>query len=196
MILSGTAQQHLWRLMRAGMDSGLARLTQIAGAPWQAGELSIRQGPAEGLHLPPAAGPQHCGALFTIAGGVFLAAFPEASAAAVAQAFFKGFSNKPDAWRGKEPEAVAEIANMVVNPLINLLGDATLMTIFLSAPEIWQGNLSRLDATAFGKLLLREDGQAARADIQIASAELRARGAITMLLNSALAGRLAEALVD
>ena len=37
MILSDTVQQRLQRLMRAGMDFGLARLTQISGAPWQAG---------------------------------------------------------------------------------------------------------------------------------------------------------------
>jgi hypothetical protein len=194
MILSDTVQQHLRRLMRTGMDSGLARLANISGAPWQAGELSIRQGPAEGLRLPQAAGPQHCGAIFTMPGGVFLATFPEASAAAVAGAFFKGFSKRPDAWKGKGPDAVAEIANIVLNPVVNLLGDAALMIIFLSPPEVRQGEMNLLDEEAFGKLLLREDGQAVRADIQIASAELRASGAISMLLNSALAGLLAESL--
>ncbi|MCX5795187.1 MAG: hypothetical protein NTY77_06830 [Elusimicrobia bacterium] len=194
MILSETVQQHLRRLLRTGMDSALARLTQISGAPWQVSESSLRQGPAEGLRRPQAAGPQHCGALFTLPGGVFLVAFPDASAEAVARAFFKGFSKKPDSWKGKEPDAVAEISNMVVNPVINSLGDAALMIIFLSSPEVWQGDLSMLDETAFGKLLLREDGQAVRADIQIASAELGASGVITMLLNSALAGHLAEAL--
>ncbi len=194
MILSGTVQQHLQRLMRTGMDSGLARLTQISGAPWQAGEFSLRQGPANEMRRPPKAGAQHCGAIFTLPGGVFLVTFPEASAATVAQAFFKGFSKKPGAWTGMEPDAVAEIANMVVNPVINLLSDAALMIIFLSSPEVWQGDLTTLDEMAFGKLLLREDGQAVRADIQIVSADLGACGAISMLLNSALASHLAEAL--
>jgi|GEM_PF-3880957 len=194
MILSDTVQQHLRRLMRTGMDSGLARLTQISGAPWQVGEFSLRQGPAEGLRLPPAAGRHHCGALFTLPGGVFLVTFPEPSATAVVQAFFKGFSKKPDAWKGMGPDAVAEISNMVVNPVINLLGDAALMIIFLSSPEVWQGDLNMLDEMAFGKLLLREDGLAVRADIQVASEELSASGSISMLLNSALASHLAEAL--
>jgi hypothetical protein len=194
MMLSDTVQGHLQRLMRSGMDSGLARLTQISGAAWQVGELDIRQGPAAGLRLPPAGGPQHCGALFTMPGGVFLVSFPEDSAATVSKAFFKGFSKKPDAWKGKEPDAVAEIANMVVNPVINLLGDAALMIIFLSTPEVWQGDLNMLDETSFGRLLLLEDGQAARVDIRISSAELSASGAIIMLLNSALASHLAEAL--
>ena len=194
MILSDTVQQQLQRLLRTGMDSGLARLTQISGAPWQVSELSLRQGPARELRLPPAKSPQYCGALFTMPGGVFLVAFPEESSAAVARAFFKGFSKKPDAWKGKEPDAVAEIANMVVNPVVNLLGDAALMIIFLSSPEVWQGDLSMLDETAFGKLLLREDGQAVRADVRIASPELSASGCVAMLLNSALADHLAEAL--
>jgi hypothetical protein len=194
MTLSDTVLKHLQRLMRTGLDSGLARLTQISGTPWQVGELSIRQGPAAGLRLPPTGGPLHCGALFTMPGGVFLMSFPEDSAATVTKAFFKGFSKKPDAWRGKEPDAVAEIANIVVNPVINILGDAALMIIFLSSPEVWQGDLGMLDETAFGKLLLLEDGQAARVDIRIASAESGAGGAIIMLFNSALAGHLAEAL--
>ena len=53
MTLSDTVLKHLQRLMRTGLDSGLARLTQISGTPWQVGELSIRQGPAAGLRLPP-----------------------------------------------------------------------------------------------------------------------------------------------
>jgi hypothetical protein len=194
MILSDTVQQHLQRLMRAGMDSGLARLTQLSGAAWQAGEFSLRQGEAAGLRLSPAAGQRHCGAIFAVSGGVFLVTFPDASAEAVARAFFKGFSHKPDAWKGKEPDAVADIANMVVNPVINLLGDAALMVNFLSAPEIRQGDLGMLEEMAFKKLPLREDGQAVRADIKIASAELPACGAITLLLNSTLASQLAEAL--
>jgi hypothetical protein len=194
MILSDTVQKHLQRLMRAGMDSGLARLTQLSGAAWQAGEFTLRQGEAEGLRLPPAAGQRHCGAIFALSGGVFLVTFPDASAEAVARAYFKGFSHKPDAWKGKEPDAVADIANMVINPVINLLGDATLLVSILSAPEVRQGGLGLLDEMAFKKLQLREDGQAVRADIKIASEELRACGAITMLINSTLASQLAEAL--
>jgi hypothetical protein len=193
MNLPAPVQQQLQRLMRTGMDAGLARLTQISGAPWQVDGLTLRQGPARDLRLAPAAAPPHCAALFTMPGGVFLVSFPEESAAAVARAFFKGFSKKPDAWKGKEPDAVAEIANMVVNPAVNLLGDAALMIIFLSSPEVWQGDVGMLDETAFGKLLLREDGLAVRADISVSSPQLPASGTVTMLMNSALAEHLAEA---
>lgn len=194
MRLSDPVQQRLQRLLRTGMDTGLARLTQISGAPWTVDALTLRQGRAGELRLTPAGGAPHCAALFTMPGGVFLVSFPEASAAAVARAFFKGFSKKPDAWKGKEPDAVAEIANMVVNPAVNLLGDAALMIIFLSSPEVWQGEPGMLDETAFGRLLLREDGLALRADIAVSSPELPASGSVTMLLNSALAEHLAEAL--
>ncbi|MBI5241835.1 MAG: hypothetical protein HY926_15285 [Elusimicrobia bacterium] len=194
MNLPDSVQQQLQRLLRTGMDTGLARLTQISGAPWQVSGLSLSHGPAQDLRRPAAGGPQHCAALFTMPGGVFLVAFPEESAAAVARAFFKGFSKKPDAWKGKEPDAVAEIANMVVNPAVNLLGDAALMIIFLSSPEVWRGDMSMLDETAFGKLLLREDGAAVRAEIGIVSPELPASGTVIMLMNSALAEHLAEAL--
>jgi hypothetical protein len=194
MSLPAPVQQQLQRLMRTGMDAGLARLTQISGAPWLVEGLTLRQGPAKDLRLSPAGGPPHCAALFTMPGGVFLVAFPDTSAEAVARAFFKGFSKKPDAWKGKEPDAVAEIANMVVNPAVNLLGDAALMIIFLSSPEIWQGEPGMLEETAFGKLLLREDGLAARADIAISSPELPASGTVVMLMNSALADHLTEAL--
>ena len=58
MILSEPAQKHLQRLMLTGMDSGLARLNQISGSFWQVSKVSLRQGQAEGLRLPPAAGPR------------------------------------------------------------------------------------------------------------------------------------------
>lgn len=196
MLLSEPARETLLRLIRLGLDHGIERLTQISGASWQVSDLSVCQGTLEETPQPsPAGAADYYGAYFTIAGGVFLVAMPEASAAAVAQSFFRRFSRKSaDAWKGKENDAVGEIANMVVNPVANILGDNALMTIFLSSPQVVRGGWQELDDKAFEKLVLREDKAVLRADIGMDSQELSSSCRIVIIFNSAFAGHLAQAL--
>ena len=194
MKLSASGEKRLLGLIREGLESGARRLEQISGAPWEVAELGVRQGEARDMRrVRTAAEATHCGAIFSIPGGVFLLAFPEASAAAVAQAFFRGYSSKPQEWRGHESEAVEEIANIVVNPVANVIGDAALMTLFLSAPSFLRAPLDELDGKAFAKMLLREDNLVVRADIRLESKTLGADCGMAALFNSAFADQLSEA---
>jgi chemotaxis protein CheY-P-specific phosphatase CheC len=195
MKLSEPVRDALQRLIRMGLDSGLARLAHLTGAPWEAVGVSVRAGSADELRQrSPAPDQGHCGAFFSMPGGVFVVSFPDASVAAVTQAFFRGFSKKAEAWKGKEPDAVAEISNMVVNPVANVLGDTALMTIFLSSPQVERGDWGELDAKAFAGLALGEDKDVLRADVRLESGPLSSSCAMVILLNSALAGRFCEAL--
>ena len=197
MNISEPVRDRLLRLVRMGLDSGVARLAQISGAVWQVGEVSIREGGADELRPERAEGePAHFGAIFQMPGGVFLVSFPEASAGAVTQAFFRGFSKKTDTWKDKQSDAVAEISNMVVNPVANVLGDAALMIIFLSSPQVERGGWAELGDKAFERLVLREDRAVVRTDVALESPDLASSCRITILFNSALAGHFSEALAD
>jgi hypothetical protein len=127
-------------------------------------------------------------------GGVFLVVFPQASGLAVVQAFFSGFSRNPQAMQGKECDAVAEISNMVVNPVVNALGDTCGMLIFLSAPLLMEGGREALVDLAFEKLVVREDRTVLRTDISLDSPESGSRCEIVALFNSAFTGHLLPAL--
>jgi len=78
--------------------------------------------------------------------------------------------------------------------VINVLGDAALMIIFLSAPQLQRGRRGELDDRAFEKLVLRDDKAVVRADILLESRELSSSCSIAILFNSALAGQFSETL--
>ena len=194
MILSDSGRQQLRRLLQTGMDAGSARLTRISGAVWQVLELSLRQGSAAELRLPPGERPRHTAALFTMPGGAVLVAFPAPSATSLAQAFMKALDRGPESLKDQEDDAVAEIANMMVNPALNLLGDAMLRTIFLSSPELRRGELGQLDEAALAKLPSARDAQTLRADLRLGAPGLGASCSVVLLFDAGFTDHLAEAL--
>jgi len=197
MMLSEPVRRHLLRLIRMGLDAGVGRLAQLSGAVWEVSEINLREGKADELRqAKPAQDPGHCGAFFQMPGGVFLLAFPDASVTAVAKAFVKGFSRKGDGWAGKDADVMAEVSNMVVNPVVNVLGDAALMIVFLSSPQVQRAGGAQLDAMAFDRLVLREDKGVLHADIRLRSEGLSSQCRLLMIFNSALAEILAECLGD
>lgn len=194
---SEPVRERILSLIRTGLDAGIARLTQITGAPWEAASVSIREGKAADMRQDAAGrGAEHRGAIFKMPGGVFSVSFPAASATAVTQAFFGRFSKNADTWKDKEGDAVAEISNMVVNPVANVLGDAVMMVIFLTSPQETRGDWGASQDQAFDQLLLWEDQGVMRVDIHLECGPLSSSCAMLILFNSALAERFCESLGD
>lgn len=193
MSFSESAHQALLELIERGVSDSAGKLATASRTEWKTETVSIRSATMDGL-MTVLAGDKadHAGALFSMQGGTFVVMFTQGSTKALSKAFLpeKGGGAPPDL----EKESIAEISNIVVHCVANVIGDACDEVLFVSAPEMTQGKKADLLKLAAGKFKAQDEASAIVAYINLYSVALSSDCTIVLLLNSVWRNRLLQAL--
>lgn len=130
----------LLQVIGAGLDAASARLEKLSRTRWAMQTVSVRQlGPEE---LSAALSSDHgegFGVLFSAGDSRFVVFFSAASATAICRAFLgKAYA------AAAERDAIAEVSNIVVNAMIDEVGNALNEPLLLSAPRVVEGERSAI----------------------------------------------------
>ena len=128
----------LMRVIGAGLDAASARLEKLSHTKWTMQTVSVRQfSPGEFSASFSADAGEGFGVIFTAAGSSFVVFLSAPSASAICRAFL-GKAYKSSA----ERDAIAEVSNIVINAMIDEIGEATEEMLLLSAPRVVEGQRS------------------------------------------------------
>ncbi len=128
----------LLHAIRHGVDTSASGLARMSCLSCQLETTSIETFSLERFRGGLAASPTvYSSVRFSIPGGLFVALFSTPNAAALADAFLKHGTEKR-VQSALTPAAIAEISNILVNAVVNSLGDAAGSGFLLSAPEAVQ----------------------------------------------------------
>jgi chemotaxis protein CheY-P-specific phosphatase CheC len=123
------------RVIGAGLDAASARLEKLSHTKWTMQTVSVRQFNAEEFTASFAKDhSEGFGVLFSAGGTSFVVFLSASSATSICRAFL-GTSYKSST----ERDAVAEVSNIVVNAMIDEIGDATGELLLLNAPRVVEG---------------------------------------------------------
>ncbi|MBI4060727.1 MAG: hypothetical protein HY403_04785 [Elusimicrobia bacterium] len=193
MTFDESAQKVLLGLVEKGVSASADKLATTSHTEWRTETVSIRSAPLANLQTVLAGDEtQHAGAFFSMPGGMFLVMFTKQSGGALAKAFLPG--RAADQAAALEREAVAEISNIVVHSVANIVADACDEVLFVSAPEVVNGRKADLLKIASAKFQGSDGASAIVAYIHLFSVVLFSDCTIILLLNSTWRDRLLKAL--
>lgn len=149
-MMAGKDFDALGAILGKGADAACARLLKMTGAPSRP-RVSLPSALAPGLNPFPQMGKEDCQAYYIfMPGGVFLTLFPTDSPLA---SNYLARQNIPLSDDRRKEQVLHEVANLVVNGIVNTMVDLCDMKFFLAAPRRITGSKSDLINDTCGKFL-------------------------------------------
>jgi chemotaxis protein CheY-P-specific phosphatase CheC len=178
----------LTRLIAEGSAKSADSLSQITDNKWEvkAVELCVEGGASFDAMLASIA-KDHYGSHFSIPGATFLVMFSGKSGYLVTTAFTRDHQDRVEGMEKRESKALAEAANIFLNPLIGHLASAWKRSIIISAPQMQVASQRELLTSALSRFK-DQDALAAAFHIKLSSANLFSDCAVMIFLDAALAG--------
>ncbi|HEX4048916.1 MAG TPA: hypothetical protein VH309_13815 [Elusimicrobiota bacterium] len=176
----------LFKVIGAGLDAASARMEKLSHTKWTMQTVSVRQfEPAEFSASLDADQGEGFGVLFAAGGSTFVVFLTAASATAICRAFLG-----PAYTLNSERDAIAEISNIVVNAMIDEIGDAAEELMLLDAPRVVEGPRSRILALAVESFRAGGRPSPIVSQVHMTAEGLSADCAIILLMSSATRARL------
>lgn len=193
MTFSESTQQSFLKLIETGVSASADKLATTSHTEWKTETVSIRSAPVDNLRTVLAGdATEHAGALFSMPGGMFVVMFTKKSGGSLAKAFLPGHPS--DQVARLEKESLAEISNIVIHSVANVIADACDEVLFVSAPEMVTGKKEEILKLAGSKFKESDETSAVVAYIHLYSVALSSDCTIVLLLNSIWNNRLLKAL--
>lgn len=142
----------LKKVVAEGAAKAVEKLSEATDSKWlvQSVELSVEDGtPFEALLAGVAK--DHYGSHFTVAGATFLVMFAGKSGYLVSTAFTREHQDQVESMDKRELRALAEVANIFLNPLIGHLAAACKRPMIVSAPKMQVASQRDLLTTALAR---------------------------------------------
>lgn len=174
-----------------GLELCAAALGSATHDPWSVLKFSVQPGdPAPFAELSDFIAADSYGSLLTFAGGSFLVLFSGKSAYLAGSAFTREAQDSLENLEHREERAVAELSNVLLNPLVGHLAKIAASRLIVSAPKTRIA--SRRDHLS-AALARYGSGNplAAAADASLASEPLSAECRILVFFEESLAAKLA-----
>ena len=144
--------QALIKLLERGVDKCAQRLGRLSYSTWNVDTVSLSSGASAAPgDLMGASNEKHFGTFLGIPGGGFLVIFPEKSGFLVTNRFTLSGADPVDALPNRESTVLAEVSNIIINALTDVLAEACGKTLMLSAPEPIQGPKKEILQSALGR---------------------------------------------
>ena len=178
----------LRRLIADAAAKSAQSLSAITDNKWEvkAVELSVSDGAPFDEMLSGVA-KDHYGSHFSIPGATFLVMFSGKSGYLVTTAFTRDHQDRVEGMEKRESKALAEAANIFLNPLIGHLASAWKRPIIISAPQMQVASQRDLLTSALARFK-DQDALAASFHIKLASSNLFSECVVLIFLDAALAG--------
>jgi chemotaxis protein CheY-P-specific phosphatase CheC len=176
----------LVRVIGASLESASDRLAKLSKTQWQLQTMSLRHFDAAEYAASFSHDSQEgFGVLFTVPNVTFVVFFSANSAESVCRAFMgRAFS------ANSERNAIAEIANIVVNAVADAIADATQDMLLLSAPRVVEGGRSDVMLRALDSFRLGGRPSPVVSQIHMTAESLSADCVVILLMSSELRARL------
>ena len=195
MTYSEEAEKALLTLIGDGVSASADTLAEVSHTTWETQTVSINTDTLESLQTRFAADPDdHYGAFLTTPGAVFTLIFQKQSGPRLAKAFLSKASRSSNARAPRDEECLAEVANIVINAVVNTIANAVDESFLLSAPEVVLGSKSVLLKIALVKLQTAGDKHAILTYVHMASEALSSDCAVLIFMSPIFRGRLLKAL--
>ena len=181
-------EKALTELIAGGAAKSASRLTEVTDNKWivESVQLSVEEStPFDGMLAGIAK--DHYGSHFSIPGATFLVMFSGKSGYLVTNAFTRDHQERIEGMAKRESKALAEVANIFLNPLIGHLAAAWKRNIVISAPQMQVASQRDLLTGALG-LFKNQDKLAAAFFLKLASRELFSDCVVLIFLDAELAG--------
>ena len=192
---SEAAEKALLALIGDGVSASADSMAAVSHTAWVTRTVSINADTIENISARFALEPDdHYGAFLSMPGAVFTLIFPKQSGPRLAQAFLSTTDRSPHARVPRDEECLAEVANIVINAIVNTMADAIDESFMLSAPEMALGRKSSLLKIALDKLKTAGDKHAILTYVNMASEALSSDCAVLIFMSPACRGRFLKAL--
>lgn len=179
----------LVRVIGSSLDSASERLAKLSKTKWQMQTVSLRHfGSSEYSEFVTKDSQEGFGVLFTVPGVSFVVFFSAKSATAVCRAFLG-----PAYKVAGEREAIAEIANIVINAVADAIGDAIQDMLLLSAPLVVEGERSAVMLRALESFRSGGVPSPVVSQVHMSAESLSADCVMILLMTSAVRARLESA---
>ncbi|MBI3552124.1 MAG: hypothetical protein HY077_06365 [Elusimicrobia bacterium] len=178
----------LAKLIADGAAKSAESLSGLTDNKWavEKVELSVEEGaPFEAMLAGIAK--DHYGSHFSIPGATFLVLFTGKSGYLVTTAFTRDHQDRVEGLEKRESKALAEAANIFLNPMIGHLAAAWKRTIIISAPDMQVASQRDLLTAALARFK-DKDRLAATFFIKLSSQNLFSECSILIFLDAELAG--------
>jgi hypothetical protein len=178
----------LTKLIEEGALLSAQSLSQATNSPWRVDkvELNLEEG-APFERMLASIAKDHYGSHFSIPGATFLVLFTGKSGYLATAAFTREHLDRVEDMDNRESKALAELANIFLNPLIGRLAEEWKRPIIISAPRMdvaSQRDLLTQALASFGD----KEKLAATFHLTFSSPDLASECAVLIFLASELAG--------
>lgn len=171
----------LLQVIGAGVDSASARLEKLSKTTWTMQTVSVRQlDPSEFVASLTGDRVEGFGVAFSAADSRFVVFLSNASATAICRAFL-GKSYK----LALEREAIAEVSNILVNAMIDEVGNALKTPLLLSAPRVVEGSRAQIMSNVLDSFLTGGRPSPIVSQVHMMAEGLSADCSVVLLMSSA-----------
>ena len=176
----------LFKVIGAGLDSASARLEKLSHTKWTMQTVSVRQfKPEEFIASFASDHSEGFGVLFSAGGSTFVVFLSAPSATSICRAFLG-----PAYKASSERDAIAEVSNIVVNAMIDEIGDATEELMLLNAPRVVEGQRSGIMMRALESFRAGGQPNPIVSQVHMMAEGLSADCSIILLMSSSTRARL------
>lgn len=189
------AQQALLRLIEDGVSASADMLAKVSHTTWATQSISINTETVDKVSARIGQdGNAHYGAFSAMSGAVFLLMFPRKSGPDLAAAFLQDRRQRPGMAPMREDVSIAEISNIVIHSVANLLADACDMAFMLTAPEVVIAEKAALLKLAVEKLKTSGQKHAIISYVHMSSEALSSDCTVILFLSPACRRTMLKAL--
>jgi chemotaxis protein CheY-P-specific phosphatase CheC len=173
-------------ILEQGAQLSLGQLSKITGATWELGEIVVGQASDSALEALLDSTARDCyGSWIGMPQGAFLVMIPQGAGMRMTNLFTKDSAEKMDMLERREPKALAEICNIMVNGFVTQLADAVDKYIIVEAPVMMVDTERQLMVRALSEHA-QDKIYSVSAVIRLVSQRLSSRVNVAVFLDEAI----------